>query len=243
MPRLTAATFASPITAFEGSVTRPVMEALWFAQAARKDTKTKGEPAEQLGLCTLTLTWSRARCDHPASLIPFLQPSPTSDLPAEGHYCRKRVALRGHSNGANRCVPMIASHLKFFPSLVPVVLFLRRERAVKLVKTSRPLAATFGHSLCTKRTAKISFGLIAAVFLLQFYYVRELLFAEVLVVLGFVVVALIGALYALGYIAALWLWKLGSWLKALGALVSVRHRQPFAETTVTGLSDAKEEVS
>jgi len=114
---------------------------------------------------------------------------------------------------------------------------------VKLVKTSRPLAATFGHSLCTKRTAKISFGLIAAVFLLQFYYVRELLFAEVLVALGFVVVALIGALYVLGYIAALWLRKLRSGLKALGAHVSVRHRQPFAETTVTGLSEAKEEVS
>ena len=90
---------------------------------------------------------------------------------------------------------------------------------------------------------KIGFGLIAAVFLLQFYYVRELFFAEVLVALGFVVVALIGALYALGYIAALWLRKVGSGLKALGALVSVRHRQPFAKTTVTGLSDAKEEVS
>jgi hypothetical protein len=137
---------------------------------------------------------------------------------------------------------MIASHLQFFPTLVPVVLFLRPERAVKLVKTSRPLSAIFGHSLCTKRTAKICFGLIAAVFLLQFYYVRELVFMEAVVALGFVVVALIGALYTLGYIAALWLRKLGSRLKALGALVSVRHRQPFAETTVTGLSEAKEEV-
>jgi len=114
---------------------------------------------------------------------------------------------------------------------------------VELVKTSRPLAAIFGHSLCTKRTAKICFGLIAAVFLLQFYYVRELVFMEAVVALGFAVVALIGALYALGYIAALWLRKLGSGLKALGAHVSVRHRQPFAETTVTGLSEAKEEVS
>ncbi len=135
---------------------------------------------------------------------------------------------------------MIASHLEFFPSLVPVVLFLRRERAVKM---SRPLAAIFGHSLCNKRTAKTCFGLIAAVFLLQFYYVRELVFMEAVVALGFAVVALIGALYALGYIAALWLRKLGSGLKALGALVSVRHRQPFAKTTVTGLSEAKEEVS
>ena len=66
---------------------------------------------------------------------------------------------------------------------------------------------------------------------------------EAVVALGFVAVALIGALIALGYIAALWLRKLGSGLKALGALVSVRHRQPFAETTVTGLSEANEEVS
>jgi hypothetical protein len=81
---------------------------------------------------------------------------------------------------------------------------------VELVKTSRPLTAILGHALCTKRTAKICFGLIAAVFLLQFYYVRELLFAELAVALGFAVAALIGALYALGYIAALWLRKLGS---------------------------------
>ena len=114
---------------------------------------------------------------------------------------------------------------------------------MKLVKTSRPLAAIFGHSLCTKRTAKTCFGFIAAVFLLQFYYVRELVFMEALMALGFVVVALIGAVYALGCIAVLWLRKLGSGLKALGAHVSVRHRQPFAKTTVTGLSHAKEEVS
>ena len=66
---------------------------------------------------------------------------------------------------------------------------------------------------------------------------------EVVVVLGFVVVALIGAVCAVGYIAALWLRKLGSGLKALGALASIRHRQPFAKTTVTGLSQAEEEVS
>ena len=114
---------------------------------------------------------------------------------------------------------------------------------MELVKTSRSLAGIFGHSLCTKRTAKIGFGLIAAVFLLQFYYVRELVFMEAVVALGFLVVALIGALYALGYIAALWLQKLVTGVKALGALVSVRHRQPFAKTTVAGLTDPKEEVS
>jgi phosphotransferase system glucose/maltose/N-acetylglucosamine-specific IIC component len=127
--------------------------------------------------------------------------------------------------------------------LVPVVLFLRPERGVELVKTLRLGAAILGHSPCIKRTAKICFGLIAAVFLLQFYYVRELLFAEVVVALGFVVVALIGAVYALGCIAALWLGKLGSGLKALSALVSATHRQPFAKTTTTGLCEAKEEVS
>jgi apolipoprotein N-acyltransferase len=86
---------------------------------------------------------------------------------------------------------------------------------VELVKTYRPLATIFGHSPCTKRTAKICFGLIAAVFLLQFYYVRELIFMEAVVALGFVVVALIGALYALGYrgfmVAKAWFWAQGSW--------------------------------
>jgi len=114
---------------------------------------------------------------------------------------------------------------------------------VELVKALRLRAAIFDRSPYIKRTAKICFGLTAAVVLLQFYCVRELLFMEVVVALGFVVVAVIGAVCALGYIAALWLLKLGSGLKALGALASVRHRQPFAKTTVTGLSQAEEEVS
>jgi len=114
---------------------------------------------------------------------------------------------------------------------------------VELVKMLRPRPAIFGRSPYIKRTAKICFGLMAAVFLLQFYYVRELLFAEVVVALGFMVVALIGAVCALGYIAALWLRKLGSGFKALGALVSARHRQPFAKTTTSGFSEVEEEVS
>ena len=114
---------------------------------------------------------------------------------------------------------------------------------MELVKTSGTLAAVLGQSIRTKRTVKVCVGVIAGVFLLQFYYVRELLFMEAVLALGFAVVALIGALYGLGYITALWLRKLGSGLKALGAHVSVRHRQPFAKTTVTGLSEAKEEVS
>ena len=114
---------------------------------------------------------------------------------------------------------------------------------MELVKALQLRAAIFDRSPCIKRTAKIGFGLTAAVFLLQFYCVRELLFMEVVVALGFVVVALIGAVCAFGYIAALRLRKLGSGLKALGALVSVRHRQPLAKTTVTGFSQAEEEVS
>lgn len=114
---------------------------------------------------------------------------------------------------------------------------------MKLVKTCRSLTAILGRAPYIKRTAKICFGLVAAVFLVQFYFVRELLFAEVVLALGFAVVALIGVVCALGYIGALWFRKLGSELKALGALVSVRHREPFAKTTVTGLSEAKEEVS
>jgi len=113
---------------------------------------------------------------------------------------------------------------------------------VELVKMLRLWPGIFGHSPFFKRPAKIAFGLIAAVFLLQFYYVRELVFLEAVVAFGFVVVVLIGAAYALGC-AVLWLGKPGSVLKALGAFVSVRHRQPFAKTTVTGLSEAKEEVS
>jgi len=96
---------------------------------------------------------------------------------------------------------------------------------VELVKMLRLWPGIFGHSPFFKRPAKIAFGLIAAVFLLQFYYVRELVFLEAVVAFGFVVVVLIGAAYALGCIAVLWLGKLGSGLKAFGALVSVRHRQ------------------
>ena len=114
---------------------------------------------------------------------------------------------------------------------------------MELVKTLQQRATIFDRSPFIKRTAKIGLGLIAAVFLLQFYYVRELVFMEAVVVLGFLVVALIGAICALGYIGALWLRKLGSGLKALGALACVRHRQPFAKTTVTGFSQAEEEVS
>jgi phosphotransferase system glucose/maltose/N-acetylglucosamine-specific IIC component len=127
--------------------------------------------------------------------------------------------------------------------LVPVVLSIWPERGVELVKTLRLGAAIFGQLPCIKRTAKICSALIAAVFLLQFYCVRELLFAEVVVALGFVVVAVIFAVYALGCIAVLWLRNVACRLKALGALVTARHQQPFAKTTAAALSEAKEEVS
>ena len=80
---------------------------------------------------------------------------------------------------------------------------------MQLVKALGLRAAIFDRSPCTTRTAKICFGLTAAVFLLQFYWIRELVFMEAVMALGFVVVALIGAVCALGYIAALWLRKLG----------------------------------
>jgi hypothetical protein len=91
----------------------------------------------------------------------------------------------------------------------------------------------------TKRTAKIGFVVVAAI-LLQFYWVRELVFAEAAFALVFVVVGLIAVVYAASWVAVLKLWKLG-----VGALVSVsvRQRQPFAKVTITGLSEAKEEVS
>ena len=107
-----------------------------------------------------------------------------------------------------RCDLIIASHLEFpvFGSRRAVPL----TGAVELVKTSRSLATIFGYSLCSKRTAKIACGLVAAVSLLQFYCVRELLLMEAVVALGFVAVALVGTVCALGCIAVLWLGKLGS---------------------------------
>jgi hypothetical protein len=113
---------------------------------------------------------------------------------------------------------------------------------VELVKTSGALAVVLGQSVRTKRTAKICVGVIAGVFLLQFYYVQELLFMEAVLALGFAVVALIGALYGLGYITALWLRKLGCELKAVVGRVSGRHRESVAETTTLALSKVKEEV-
>jgi hypothetical protein len=134
---------------------------------------------------------------------------------------------------------MIANHLQFSHLWLLSCRYSDRNE-VELVKTLQRWAAIIGHSPGIKRMIKISFGLIAAVFLLQFYYVRELLFMEAVLALGFVVLALIGALFALGYIAALWLRKLGSGIMALGAHVSVRQRQPFPNTTTIGLSEAKE---
>lgn len=110
------------------------------------------------------------------------------------------------------------------------------------MKTLRLGTAIFSHSRRNKRTAKICAGLIAAVVLLQSYCVRELLVAEAVVALGFVVVALMIAVYALGWMLAERLRKLGSRLKALGALVAARHQQPFTTTTPTGLSEVKEEI-
>ena len=111
-----------------------------------------------------------------------------------------------------------------------------------IVKTLRPLparAVVSGHSLCSKRAAKICFGLLAAAFLLRFYYVRELLFAELALVVGFVIVALAAAVYTFACIAVR---KVGCEVKAVAAKVIETHRQPFARTAATSLYDAREEV-
>ena len=100
---------------------------------------------------------------------------------------------------------------------------------MKLVKTLRPLSARAigtGRSLCSPRAAKLCFVLLAAVFLLRFYYVRELLFAELALAVGFGIVALIGVGYILACIAVQ---KVGSELKALAARAVAKHRQPFAK--------------
>ena len=107
---------------------------------------------------------------------------------------------------------------------------------MKLVKTLRRGAAIFGHFPSINRIVKICSGLITAVFLLRF----ELLFMEVVVVVGLVVLWLIGAGYLLGCTAAS---RLRSGLRALSALVSATRQQRFAKTTTTGLSKANAEVS
>lgn len=138
---------------------------------------------------------------------------------------------------------MFMNQLEFFPSLVTVVLSCGAELAVKFVKTSRSLTAIFGHPLWNKKTARICVCLIATVFLFQFYYVREMAIMEAVVTLGFLIVALIGAVYALCGIAVKCLADLGSKIDALGALVRVRHWQPSAKKAVTHFDDPKEEDS
>ena len=114
---------------------------------------------------------------------------------------------------------------------------------MELVNTLRLRAAMFGHLPVIKRMVKICFGVAAAAFMLQFYYVRELVFMEAVVLFGFVMVALIVGVLALVYIGVLWLRKIGSALQVVGALVSARHRAPFAAPTTTVPFEAKEEVS
>ena len=152
-------------------------------------------------------------------------------------------ALRGHSDRLSAASSRLLAVYRFPVFWYGPCYFSPQEQGVELVKALKLRAAIFDRSPYIKRTVKICLGLTAAVVLPQFYCVRELLFMEVVVALGFVVVALIGAVCALGYIAALWLRRLGPRLKALGALASAGRRQPFAKTTVTGLSQAEEEVS
>ena len=107
------------------------------------------------------------------------------------------------------------------------------------MKTFRPPVANLASSCWLKRTVKICFGLIGAAFLLQFYYVRELLFAEALVALVFFVMAVIGALWVVGCIAAS---SVQAGIKSVGARLRAQYTQPFANKTIVRLSEAQEEV-
>ena len=92
---------------------------------------------------------------------------------------------------------------------------------MELVKALRLRAAIFDRSPYIKRTAKICFGLIVAVFVFQFCYVWELLLAEVVAAFGFVVCAAdrrsICPWLHRGFMVA----KAPFWAQALGAHVCV----------------------
>jgi hypothetical protein len=158
-----------------------------------------------------------------------------SKCPVERHHCRL-CGAPGIRQWAKCCIPTIRKHLRFlvFGSDRAVD---APERGVELVKTLAVEPAIFRGSELIKGMAKICSGPIAAVFLLQSYYVRELLIMEVIVVLGFVSVALIVFVYALICIAALGL------VTGLGQLVL-----PFArhlgcvKSTTTRFPEAEEEV-
>ena len=108
-------------------------------------------------------------------------------------------------------------------------------RSVELVRTRQVGVAIWGPSRLFKRTARICAGLIAAVFLLQFYWIRELLVVEGIVVLGFVAVAFTICVYALVSTAASWL------LRGLSVFALVkRNTSPIRETASTHLSEHKE---
>jgi hypothetical protein len=51
---------------------------------------------------------------HPATLIPFLQPSPTSDLPADRHYCRKACRPLKSLQRIEGCILTDCCHLRSF---------------------------------------------------------------------------------------------------------------------------------
>ena len=114
---------------------------------------------------------------------------------------------------------------------------------MELVNRLGMRAAIFRHLPFIKRTGQICLALAAAVFSLQFYCIRELVFMEAVVVLGFVILALIVAGLALVCLSVLWLGKIGSALKVARGFVIARHREPFTALTTTALFEVKEEIS
>jgi hypothetical protein len=105
------------------------------------------------------------------------------------------------------------------------------------VKRSRALVANFARASWVT-TAKICFGLLAAAFLLQSYYIRELVFAEAFIAMVFITVGLLAALCVVGRIAVRGAHEKS---RSVAARVSARYRQPSARKMID-LTEAKEEV-
>lgn len=112
-----------------------------------------------------------------------------------------------------------------------------------MLKTSRFLDGMFVRPRYPGRTAKRCFSFVAAVVFLRFYWIRELLFGEAVVALGFVVLALLDAVFAFAWMGVLRLWRLGSAGKNPVAQVSATRQPLFAKATVTSLPDPEEEIS
>ena len=98
----------------DGSVTRPVMKAFVVCARSAQGYRDRRRTSRRAGTLNIKPTGAARIRHHPATSIRFLQTSPTSDLPADRHHCRMRVALRGHSNGLRAASSRIAAtYLRF----------------------------------------------------------------------------------------------------------------------------------